>query len=101
MLEPTSPWLHASHKLVGASGAAAPPRARSGQPWSHSAEAHLKALEGLTEAGILSNLRATQTTLLFLVAARYRYYRRSVEWTRRLILFQLVASARAVATMIS
>lgn len=74
---------------------------RSGQPWSQSAEAHVKALEGLTEAGILSNLRAMQTTLLFLVAAKYRYYRRSVEWTRRLILFQLVASALAVATMIS
>jgi hypothetical protein len=74
---------------------------RSGQPWSSSAQAHVKALQTLTESDMLANLEAMQTTLIFLVQAKYRHYRRAVEWTRRLVVLSLAANTVAIFAMFS
>ncbi|MFM7263007.1 MAG: hypothetical protein ACKO1X_04570 [Acidimicrobiales bacterium] len=69
-------------------------------PWKRSPHDHIAALRDLGAAGRLENLLAMQTTLVFLMGAKYDHYRRAITYSRRLAWVQIAsiaASAAAVA----
>ena len=69
-------------------------------PWMRSPRDHIDVLMGLGETGRIDNLLAMQTTLIFLIGAKYDHYRRAISFSRRLVWVQIasvVASALAVA----
>ena len=69
-------------------------------PWTRSPRDHIDVLMGLGETGRIDNLLAMQTTLIFLIGAKYDHYRRAISFSRRLVWVQIasvVASALAVA----
>ena len=69
-------------------------------PWKRNPHDHIAALRNLGEEGRMENLLAMQTTLVFLVGAKYDHYRRAITYSRRLVWVQIAsiaASAVAVA----
>lgn len=68
---------------------------RRNQPWTISAEAHGDALRNLTVAQIEENLVAMQTTLIFLIDAKYRHYRLAIKLSKGLITTILVVLGTA------
>ncbi|MGA1361791.1 MAG: hypothetical protein ACO36A_02590 [Ilumatobacteraceae bacterium] len=69
-------------------------------PWKRSPLDHITALESLGDRGRTENLLAMQTTLVFLMGAKYDHYRRAITFSRRLVWVQIAsiaASAAAVA----
>ena len=68
---------------------------RKTQPWTISAEAHGDALRNLTIEQIEENLVAMQTTLIFLIDAKYRHYRMAIKLSKGLISTILVVLGTA------
>ena len=69
---------------------------RSKQPWTEGADSHIAAVLRMTEDQRIENLLAMQTTLIFLVDAKYRHYRHAIKATRVLVMVQFAGIAGSV-----
>ena len=63
---------------------------RKGQPWTKGADAHIEALKSLTADQLTTNLIAMQTTLIFLIDAKYRHYRMAIKLAKGLVIATLM-----------
>jgi hypothetical protein len=63
---------------------------RKGQPWTKGADAHIEALKHLTAEQMTTNLIVMQTTLIYLIDAKYRHYRRAIKMAKSLVLATLM-----------